>query len=248
MDPSPEPKAVRLQKFLADAGVASRRKSEELILAGHVSVNGAVVRVLGTKVDPETDDVRVDTLPVKPVRGRTAILLSKPKGILSTTRDDRGRTTVLDLLPGVDRRLWPVGRLDEESEGLILLSDDGELTNLVTHPSYGIPKTYDLRLRGMLTAEEARKVESGVWLSEGRTGPTRIRIKHRGHRISRIEVTLTEGRNRELRRIFAKLGHPVLALRRIRIGDLTLKGLKPGYWRRLSGKEIAALKVMARKP
>ena len=151
-------------------------------------------------------------------------------------------------MPGLTRRLYPAGRLDEDSEGLILLTDDGELTNLVTHPRYGIPKTYDLRIRGRLEGEDVKRVESGVWLSEGRTGPTRIRIHHRGPMISRVEVTLTEGRNRELRRIFAKLGHPVLSLRRIRIGNLDLKGLKPGKWRRLSPREVNALKALARRP
>lgn len=242
----PDENRERLQKLLARAGVASRRKSEELILKGRVTVNGAVVRELGTKVDPEKDDVRVDTVQVKPPRATMSILLYKPKGYFSTTQDERGRRTVLDLVPDLDRRLYPVGRLDEDSDGLLLLSDDGSLTNLVTHPRYQVPKTYDLRIRGRLEGAEVKRVESGVWLSEGRTGPSRVKIVKRGRDISRVEVTLTEGRNRELRRVFARIGHPVLSLRRVRIGNLTLKGLRLGQWRKVSRKELAELRALAK--
>jgi pseudouridine synthase len=237
----------RLQKVLAAAGVASRRRSEELILAGRVTVNGKTVTALGTKVDPDEDVIRVDTVEVKPPKSPLTYLVMKPKGYLSTTKDEHGRRTVLGLLPATERRLYPIGRLDQDSEGLMLLSDDGALTNLVTHPRYGIPKTYDLRIRGRLEGADAKRVESGVWLSEGKTGKSRIRIKKRGRDISRVEVTLTEGRNRELRRIFAKIGHPVLSLKRIRIGNLTTRGLKPGRWRKLNRKEIAELKALARE-
>ncbi len=238
----------RLQKVLARAGVASRRESEKLILAGRVAVNGRIVRELGTKVDPERDEIRVDTVPLRTPRAPLAFLVVKPKGVLSTTRDERGRRTILDLLPPVDRRLYPAGRLDEDSEGLIIVTDDGDLTNLVTHPRYGIPKTYVLRIRGRLTGAETARVESGVWLSDGKTRPSRIKIRKRGRQVSQVEVTITEGRNRELRRIFAKIGHPVLSLRRIRIGGLTLKGMKPGQWRKLARRDIEALKRSARTP
>ncbi|MCU0725205.1 MAG: rRNA pseudouridine synthase [Planctomycetes bacterium] len=236
----------RLQKVLAAAGIASRRKCEELMLAGRVAVNGAVVRELGTKVDPATDDIRVDTVPLSTPKKPMALAVNKPRGLLCTAKDDRGRPTVLDMVPESSRRLYPVGRLDEDSEGLILLSDDGELTDLVTHPRYGIPKTYDLRIRGRLEAADIRRVESGVWLSEGRTARSRVRITKRGREISHVEVTLAEGRNRELRRIFARIGHPVLSLRRIRIGKIALAGLKPGAWRKLKAHEIDSLKAMAR--
>jgi pseudouridine synthase len=236
----------RLQKVLAQAGIASRRKCEELILAGRVAVNGEVVRTLGTKVDPDSDDIRFDTVPLTTPKKPVALALNKPRGILCTAQDDRGRRTVLDIVPGISRRLYPVGRLDEDSEGLVLLSDDGELTDLVTHPRYGVPKTYDLRIRGKLGGEDIRRVESGVWLAEGRTSQSRVRITKKGREISHVQVTLTEGRNRELRRIFARLGHPVLSLRRIRIGRIALAGLKPGAWRKLKAHEIAALKATAR--
>jgi pseudouridine synthase len=237
----------RLQKVLARAGIASRRESEKLILAGRVAVNGKVVRELGTKVDVEADEIRVDTELIQTPKRSVTFLINKPKGYFSTTKDELGRKTVLDLLPPSDRRLYPVGRLDEDSEGLLLLTDDGTLTNLVTHPRYGVPKTYDLRIRGHLGAAEVKRVESGVWLAEGKTGPTRIRIRKRGREVSRVEVTLTEGRNRELRRIFARIGHPVLSLKRVRIGKLTGRGLRLGQWRKVTAAELRELRGMAKK-
>lgn len=233
----------RLQKVLAHAGVASRRECEKLILAGRVSVNGTIVRTLGTKVNPETDDVRVDTEPVHAPKHPVTYLVMKPKGYICTVHDERGRQTVMDLLPVTDRRLYPVGRLDEDSEGLLLMTDDGSLANLVTHPSHGVQKTYELRIRGRIEGNEVKRVESGVWLSDGKTSGSKIRIKKRGRDVSKLEVTLTEGRNRELRRMFAKLGHPVLSLRRIRIGPLSSRGLRLGAWRKLTLKELRALKA-----
>jgi pseudouridine synthase len=260
----------RLQKFLARAGVASRRAAEELIGAGRVAVNGQVVRRMGVKVDPAADEVRVDTevvrappapaplpLPGKearaaaadpvgtgprgPLPGRVYLVMNKPLGFLCTVSDDRGRRTVMDLLPRIRERVFPVGRLDEDSEGLLLLTNDGDLTNLLTHPRYEVPKTYDLRVRGEITPEEVIKVERGVWLSEGRTSQARLRIRRRGRDISHVELTLREGRNREVRRIFARLRHPVLSLRRVRLGPLELAALRPGQVRRLSPGEVAAL-------
>jgi len=235
----------RLQKVLAHAGVASRRECEKLILAGRVTVNGKIIRKLGTKVDPETDDVRVDTEPVRSPKHPVTYLVMKPKGYICTVHDERGRQTVMDLLPPTDRRLYPVGRLDEDSEGLLLMTDDGSLANLVTHPSHGIQKTYELRIRGRIEGAEVKRVESGVWLSDGKTSSSRIRIKKRGRDISKLEVTISEGRNRELRRMFAKLGHPVLSLRRMRIGPLSSKGLRVGSWRKLTLKEVRDLKAAA---
>jgi len=231
---------------MAHAGIASRRECERLILKGHVTVNGEVVRELGTKVDLEADEVRVDTVPLSVPKDPMVVLLMKPKGYVSTTQDDRGRRTVLQLLPTWERRLYPAGRLDEDSEGLLLLSDDGTLTNLITHPRFGIPKTYEIRLRGKIESAAVKRAEAGVWLSDGKTAPARIRVRHRTRDHSIVEVTLTEGRNRELRRVFAKVGHPVLALCRTRIGNLTLKGLGPGQWRKLSAKEIRELKAMSK--
>jgi 23S rRNA pseudouridine2605 synthase len=236
----------RLQKVLAHAGVASRRECEKLILAGRVTVNGKIIRKLGTKVDPENDEVRVDTEPVRSPKHPVTFLLMKPKGYICTVHDERGRQTVMDLMPPTARRLYPVGRLDEDSEGLILLTDDGSLANLVTHPRHGVEKTYELRIRGRIDGGDVKRVESGVWLSDGKTGQSRIRVKKRGRDISRLEVTITEGRNRELRRMFAKLGHPVLSLRRLRIGPLSSRGLRLGAWRKLTLREVRELKAAAK--
>ncbi len=265
----------RLQKYLARAGVASRRRAELLIVEGAVTVNGTVVRRLGTKVDPATDEVRVNTevvraprapdptpaarrtLPERPgareplpaiPEGAVYYAVHKPRGLLSTVTDDRGRPTVMELLPPRAPRVFPVGRLDEDSEGLLLLTNDGGLTLLLTHPRYGVPKTYDLRIRGEVSPDEIAHVERGVWLSEGRTGPARMRIRRRGRDISHVVVTLTEGRNRELRRIFARLRHPVLSLRRTSVGPVKLENMRPGQCRRLGQREVRALYAAALRP
>jgi len=253
----------RLQKFLARAGIASRRKAEALIGEGRVAVNGKVVRKMGVKVDPDRDEVRVDTVRVRPAPAAKArapreaaslpsplpegiyLLLNKPRGFLTTTTDDRGRRTVMDLLPRLRGRAWPVGRLDEDSEGLLLITNDGALTNLLTHPRYEVPKVYDLRVRGEVGPEDVLQVERGIWLSEGRTGPGRLRIRRHGRDISHVQLVLREGKNREVRRIFARLRHPVLSLRRVSLGPLALEGLKPGQVRRLDRREIRGLYAAA---
>ena len=238
----------RLQKVIARAGVASRRDAEKLIESGRVTVNGQVVRELGQKVDPRIDEVRVDTLalPQQAALGedkRTYLLLMKPKGVICTVRDPQGRPTVLDLCPPfLGKRLYPVGRLDEDSEGIVLLTNDGELTEQLTHPRFRVPKIYDVRVKGRMTGESAREFEQGVWLSDGRTGRSRVRLGRRGPKVSHVSVTLTEGRNRELRRAFAKLGHPVLSLRRVQIGPVVPRGLKIGQYRPLDAEELAALR------
>lgn len=244
----------RLQKIIARAGVCSRRDAEKLIVDGRISVNGRVVTELGFKADPEFDEVAVDTVPlpshkVDPDAPCTYLLLNKPKGVLCTARDDHGRKTVLDLVPPhPGKRLYPVGRLDAESVGLVLLTDDGELTEQLTHPRYGVPKTYDVRLKGRIAGEDVRAFESGVWLSDGRTGASRVRIRKTGPRVSHVHVTLTEGRNREIRRVFAKLGFPVLSLRRIRIGPVEGRGLKVGQYRPLHHEEVEGLRRTIEDP
>lgn len=241
----------RLQKVLARAGVASRRKAEELILEGRVSVNGHVVRELGTKIDPALDKVAVDTVPIPQpqVAGagpKTYLLLYKPRGVLCTVKDTHGRITVLHLVPPFEgKRLYPVGRLDEDSEGLVLLTNDGELTARLTHPRYGVPKVYEVRIRGRMTREEAERFERGVWLSEGRTGPSRVFVERTGRDVSHIRITLTEGRNREIRRAFAKLDLPVLSIRRMQIGPVVGRGLEVGQYRPLAPDEIAGLQASA---
>jgi 23S rRNA pseudouridine2605 synthase len=237
----------RLQKVIARAGVASRREAERLIEAGRVTVNGHVVREFGQKVDPRIDEVRVDTvaLPRAAAMGddrRTYLLLNKPKGVLCTVKDTHGRPTVLDLCPPfANKRLYPVGRLDEDSEGIVLLTNDGALTERLTHPRYGVPKVYEVRVVGRMHGDVVKKFEQGVWLSDGRTGRSRVRIVKRGGKVTQVHVTLTEGRNREIRRAFAKLDHPVLSLRRVQLGPIVARGLKVGQYRPLDDEEIAAL-------
>lgn len=240
----------RLHKVMARAGVASRREAEKLITAGRVSVNGRVIRELGMKVDPRIDEVCVDTVPLpreaaEGKQRRTYLLLNKPKGVLCTAKDPHGRPTVLDLVPPFrGKRLYPVGRLDEDSEGLVLLTNDGDLTERLTHPRYGVPKVYDVRVKGKLGGADVKKFESGVWLSEGRTGRSRVWIRRRGVRVSHAAVRLTEGKNREIRRAFAKLGFPVLSIRRIEIGPLRSRGLKIGQYRPLDEDEVAELRKL----
>lgn len=242
----------RLHKVLARAGIASRREAERLIESGRVTVNGRVVRELGVKVDPRIDVVAFDTVPLRREMAsgegpRTYLLLNKPKGVVCTAKDPHGRPTVLDLVPPFPgKRLYPVGRLDEDSEGLVLLTNDGELTARLTHPRFGVPKVYDVRVKGKLLPEDVKKFEAGVWLSEGRTGRSRCHVRKRGIKYSHASVTLTEGANREIRRAFAKLGFPVISLRRIQIGPIVSRSLKVGQFRPLAPDEVADLHAASR--
>jgi pseudouridine synthase len=241
----------RLQKVLARAGVASRREAEKLIAEGRVTVNGRVIREFGVKVDPRMDEIRVDTLLVRreaaaPDAHRVYLLLNKPKGVLCTVKDTHGRPTVIDLVPPhAGRRLYPVGRLDEDSEGLVLMTNDGELTARLTHPRYAVPKVYDVRVKGRLSEEDAKRFEAGVWLSDGRTGRSRVRIRKAGFENTHVAVTLHEGKNREIRRAFLKLGFPVLSVKRIQIGPVVSRGLQVGSYRPLAEEELSALHAVA---
>jgi 23S rRNA pseudouridine2605 synthase len=234
----------RIQKVLARAGVASRRASEEVIRQGRVTVNGEMVTRPGTLVDATADDIRVDGARIRQER-RVYWLVNKPRGVLCTSSDPEGRKRVVDLVPDHRNRLYPVGRLDEDSEGLILVTNDGELAQLVAHPRHGVEKVYDLSIRGEITPEDVKKIESGIWLSEGKTGPARLRIKRRGKRVSHVLVTIREGRNREIRRMFARINRPVLTLRRVQIGPVKDAKLKPGMCRRLARDEVEALRAVA---
>ena len=236
----------RLHKVLANAGVASRRRCEELIAGGQVTVDGKIVTELGTKVDPSKNRIVFAGQRIKPPVLRT-ILLHKPRRVMTTTRDERGRTTVMDYLTGLRERLYPVGRLDWDSEGLLLLTNDGDLANLLTHPRYGVPRTYHARVRGELTPEVLEKLRRGVWLSEGKTGPVKVFVKKRERDQSILEVTIREGMNREVRRVFARFGLNVKRLKRIRLGPLGLGPLPPGRWRELSAREIESLRAAAQR-
>ncbi len=232
--------AERLQKILASAGLGSRRECEELILQGRVRVNRKRVDQLPVLVDPDTDKIQVDGRAIRLER-KVYYLLNKPKGVLCTQRDPAGRRRAVDLLADVPERVYPVGRLDADSQGMVLLTNDGELAAGLTHPRYGVPKTYRARVKGRMSGEVLEKLRQGIWLSEGKTQPARVRLTYRSRDHSALEITLREGRNRQVRRMLAKLGHPVRELTRIRIGRLSLRGLGVGRYRPLQPAEVKAL-------
>ena len=236
----------RIQKVLARSGYGSRRKCEELIREGRVSVDGQVITELGAKADLEQQDVRVDGNRVRAERP-VYYLVHKPKHLLCTREDEQGRRTVFELLPLERRRLVAVGRLDADSRGALILTNDGAFTNLLTHPRYGIEKTYTVRARGEVTDGAVARLRAGVWLSEGKTLPARVWIIKRGREETELGVAICEGKNRQVRRMFAKVGHKVLGLTRTRIGPLTLKGLGEGSARELTKGEVDELRRLARK-
>ncbi len=229
----------RLQKILANAGIGSRRHCEQLIATGHVTVNGKVVREMGVTVDPGSSEVCCDGISVSDEK-KVYYLLNKPKGVVCSSRDDLGRPGAIDLLRDVPQRVYTAGRLDEDSEGLIIITNDGDFTNLLCHPRHSVPKTYRVDVGGRVDEELVKRtLGRGVWLSEGKTLPARVRIIRGGRNNTILEITLREGRNREVRRVLARLGLPVRSLRRIKIGWLSDPRLKPGKYRRLSNDEVS---------
>lgn len=233
---------LRLTKWLSQQGVCSRRTAEAWLAAGRISVNETAVNQPGTKIDPERDRISVDGRTVeREVPTRWVLLLWKPVGHLSTLRDPSGRPTVAELVPSRYGRLYPVGRLDLASEGALLLTNDGELANRWTHPRYHLPKTYQVEVSGAVSSAELDRLRGGLVLEDGPTQPAEVLLLEPPTETSRLEVTLYEGRKRQLRRMLAALGHPVLSLRRVRIGPLSLAGLRPGRYRELGPAEIAAL-------
>src|SRR5256714_1076350 len=248
----------RIQKVLANAGVASRRNVEEMVQQGRVAVNGRVVTELPILIDPAKDKVSVDDEPVK-LRGqgsekRVYLLMNKPKGVYSTNVAQGEQTRAIDLLPpDFAQRVYPVGRLDAESKGLLLLTNDGELTNQLTHPRYGVAKTYKAIVDGYVPPAIVEELQRGVWLADPksgkgfRTGRSRIKIVKRMRDKSVLEITIREGRNRQVRRMLAKLGHKVRDLTRVRMGPLSLHGLEPGEVRMLTPREVRELKGLAQR-
>lgn len=236
-----ESKKVRLQKFLSDAGVASRRQSEEWILEGRVLVNDEVVDELPAFVDPQADKVIVDGTRVR-IQPHEYFLVHKPKGVVCTNRDPAGRIRAVDLLPPTNGRPFVVGRLDAESTGLLLMTNDGELAERVTHPRYGVAKTYRAEVRGAAGDDLPQRMKKGVYLSDGKARASEVQVIHRSRQRSVLQITLREGRNRQVRRMLARLGHPVKTLKRIQIGPLSLKALPLGASRRLMPWELAALR------
>jgi len=234
----------RLQKFMARAGVASRRHSEKLITSGRVKVNNSVVTELGTKINPDVDTVTVDNKTVK-VEKKIYLLLNKPKGYVTTLRDPQGRPVITDLIKDISQRVYPVGRLDYDTEGLLLLTNDGQLTHALTHPRHEIPKTYHVLVRGIPARGKIKQMQEGLLLSDGPTAPAKVRLldKQKGNAL--LQIKIHEGRNRQVRRMCEHIGHPVLALKRVKIGNLTLKGLAKGKYRHLTQQEVTGLKKLA---
>ena len=241
----------RLQKIMAAAGVASRRKAEELITQGHVTVNGQTVTVLGTKADPERDHIKVDGKLLHGPERHTYLLLNKPKGYVTTVSDPEGRPTVMDLVKGVGQRVYPVGRLDYASEGLLVLTNDGELANKLTKAASHVPKTYLVKVAGKPPEAELNKLRDGIKIGGrkevGRammrpvhTAPAQIRLMREGDN-PWYEITLIEGKNRQIRRMFEEIGFHVEKIKRVRYGPLTLD-VDPGEFRELNPKEVAALR------
>lgn len=236
---------MRLQKFLARAGVASRRKCEEIIAQGRVEVNGRVVAELGSKVDPSADVVALDGVEVRLPGESVTIMLNKPAGYLTAMSDERGGSVVAELVPVDDHPgLFPVGRLDRDTTGLLLFTTDGELGNLLLHPSHNVEKRYVADVAGALSEGERRMLEGGVMLDDGMTAPARcevLSVLPDGSR-STVALTIHEGRKRQVRRMLAAVGHDVVALHRESIGALTLGSLAPGEWRELSPEEVSLLR------
>ena len=233
----------RIQKALSAAGVASRRSSEELVAEGRVSVNGQVVTELPVFVDLSADDVRVDGQRIRAHRGGPKIyfLLNKPKGVVCTQSDPQGRPRAVDLLPDLPQRIYCVGRLDVDSTGLILLTNDGDLTERLTHPRYGIMKHYEVEVDGRVEPEALDRLKGGMYIDGKKTQRTAVRVIDRGKRTV-LQLGLSEGRNREIRRMLTRLGHKVRRLKRTAIGPVTDRGLGVGHWRELSKKEVALLR------
>ncbi len=235
---------MRINKFLAECGIASRRNCEALVLEGRVKVNNKRVLKLATDIDPENDLVSVDDKPVKPIAKHLYIMLNKPKGYVCTTNDELGRKTVMELLkdkyPG--KRIFPVGRLDYDTEGLLLLTTDGDLANRLMHPRNEISKTYVAKIEGEISEAELNKLRSGVELDGVKTKKCKVKLLGFDENLSRIEVVITEGRNRQVRRMFESINRDVVFLKRTAIGDIKLGGLYRGNFRELKANESEYLK------
>ena len=259
----------RLQKILSQAGVASRRAAEKLIAEGRVTVNGTTVREMGTKANPSVDDIRVDGRRIKRAERLRYILLNKPAGYVTTRSDPQRRPTVIDLLRGVRDYVYPVGRLDYDTEGLLLLTNDGDLAAKLTHPRHGVERTYEARVAGMPGVDALERLRKGIPLDGRRTQPADVDLlsrrgpasasakasadKKAGHydrpeQDALLRITIREGRNRQVRRMCEAVGHPVKTLARTRIGSLTDRHLKPGMWRELRAEEVRALRKSAATP
>ena len=235
---------MRLQKYLASCGVASRRHAEQMIAEGLIQVNGQTITEMGFQVTEE-DEVRVRGEIVKPEEQKHYVLYHKPMGEVTTVRDDKGRETVMDHFRDYPVRLYPIGRLDYDSEGLLLLTNDGDLAAKLTHPRHEVDKTYLARVTGKVSAEAVHRLRAGVMLEDGfRTSPAKVQVIREEAFASAVLITIHEGHNRQVRRMMEAVGHRVLLLRRVRFGPIDIKGVAKGTWRELTEEEIKALKAL----
>jgi len=235
-------RAERLQKILSKAGITSRRKAEELILQGRVSVNGRVVKELGAKAVLGKDDICLDGEAIKPEAEKVVVALFKPRNCVTTLHDPQGRATVADLVKGISVRVYPVGRLDYDAEGLLLLTNDGDLAHRLQHPRYKVAKTYLVKIRGRPPEEALTQLQQGIRLEDGITAPAELHVLEDDNKATWLTLTLREGRNHQVKRMCAAVGCPVLKLRRTQIGPIDLGNLQPGRSRTLRAREVRALR------
>ncbi|MCR2042650.1 pseudouridine synthase [Anaerosalibacter massiliensis] len=233
---------MRLQKYMALCGIASRRRSEEIILEGRVMVNGEVIQKLGSKVDLKKDIVKVDGKVIKIEEKSVYIMLNKPTGYVTTVKDEFNRKKVIDLIQGIEERIYPVGRLDYDTSGLLLLTNDGEITYKLTHPSNEIKKRYIGRVRGIPTETELKKFRNGLKIDDYITTKASIKVLNKDKDSSLLEMEIHEGKNRQIRKMCDAINHPIISLKRIAIEDLELGSLKIGSWKYLTNEEIEYLK------
>ncbi len=231
----------RLQKFIARAGVASRREVERFITEGRVAVNGCIITKLGTKVDPVRDVIKFDGILVRSSPKKLYVVLNKPVGYVSTLKDPQGRPVIMELLNRITVRVYPVGRLDYDAEGLMLLTNDGELAHRLQHPRYGISRTYEVKIKDIPTDDELSRVRKGIKLEDGVTLPAKVTFLRRTMKNCWLKMTLSEGRNRQVKRMFAAIGHPVMKIKRVKFGVIGLGNLMKGQYRHLTEDEVKDL-------
>jgi 23S rRNA pseudouridine2605 synthase len=227
----------RIQKIIAEMGISSRRTAEEMIMEGRVTVNGKTA-LIGMKADPFRDHIKVDGKLLVTPEKKVYFIFNKPKGVVTSLSDPEGRPTVHDFLKGIKQRVFPVGRLDYDSEGMLFLTNDGEFAHAVLHPSKKIPKTYLVKVKGVLEEEDIGKMKTGIRLGRTMTAPANVRRLRKTENNSWIEITIYEGKKRQIRRMLERVGHPVMRLMRIRINGLEMGGLKPGAYRKMTPEEM----------
>jgi 23S rRNA pseudouridine2605 synthase len=233
----------RIQKILAKAGIASRREAEQIIAEGRVTVNGKIIDTLGSKADPFKDFIKIDGKKIYPFEAKVTLLLNKPRGYLSTVKDPKGRPTVMDLLKKVKYRVYPVGRLDFDAEGLLLLTNDGDLAYVLSHPKFSIPRTYLVKVIGVPEEKKLLRLKKGIMLEDGKASVVSFNVLRQGEKNSWIRVVMTEGRNHLVKRMFSAIGHSVLKLKRVEFGTLQLGDLPFGQFRFLTPEEVIKLKL-----